>query len=425
MQPQINIPFGKRTVKWQAPDGWSVTLIQPEDVPGVPDPSAEIERSLNNPIGGRKLEAFAGAKTAAVVVSDLTRPVPNKVILPPIIARLEGMGIKPQDITLIVATGLHRACGREDFIRLVGEELAEKTNIVSHNALDRDLLVYCGLTRRGTPVKINRHYLAADLKILTGMIEPHQIVGFSGGAKAVAIGLGSEELIQANHSMLLDERAQAGRLDGNPAREDIDEAGEIAGVDFLLNVVLNKDKQIVRAVAGDFRKAHREGVKTARQVFMVPVQVQVDVVIASPGGFPKDLDLYQTQKGLANAARVVKEKGYIVLLAECPEGVGSHKFLRTMKRHKSPGEVIEYFKNRDFRIGVHKAFQWCRSLEKADTVFLVSDGISAETAARLMVRKTDRIDAAISAIQSRLPANPQAAVIPNANATIPVLAGLP
>jgi nickel-dependent lactate racemase len=128
---------------------------------------------------------------------------------------------------------------------------------------------------------------------------------------------------------------------------------------------------------------------------------------------------------LANAARVVKEKGYIVLLAECPEGVGSHKFLRTMKRHKSPGEVIEYFKNRDFRIGVHKAFQWCRSLEKADTVFLVSDGISAETAARLMVRKTDRIDAAISAIQSRLPANPQAAVIPNANATIPVLAGLP
>lgn len=420
---QIRIPYGKSTLDWQPPDGWAVEVIRPADVPGVSDPVGEVERSLDNPIGGRRLEAFAGARNAVVVISDLTRPVPHRIILPPLIARLEGMGIRPADITLLVATGLHRVSGKAEFAQLVDEELAARVNIVSHNALDPALLTDCGRTRRGTPVRLNRHYIRADFKILTGMIEPHQIVGFSGGAKALAIGLGSEQLIQANHSLLVDERAQPGRLEGNPAREEIDEVGGIAGVDFILNVVLNREKQIVRVVAGEYLRAHRDGVETARRIFQVPAQAGADVVIASPGGFPKDLNLYQAQKGLANAARAVRGKGFIILAAACPEGVGNEKFLRTMGDRRSPAEVIDYFKNREFEMGVHKAFLWSRSLEKADTTFLISDGISAETAEHLMVRKRTGFNEIPAEIKDKLPAHPRVAVLSHANSTIPMPEG--
>jgi len=415
----IKIPYGQQNIKWKPPEGFSVEMIYPKDAPGIPDQIGEVVRALEEPINSKKLEDFSGIKTVAIVISDLTRPVPNKIILPPIINKLEKMGVNPKDIKVIVGTGLHRVSTQDDFVELLGEDLANKVTVISHDALDEKMQVHCGMTRLGTPVKVNKHYVEADLRLLTGMIEPHQIVGFSGGAKALAIGLGSKELIQANHAMLTDERAQLGKLEGNPPREDIDEVGKIVGVDFIVNVIVNNKKEIVKAVAGDFLAAHKEGVRIARKLFEVQVDKPADVIVVSPGGYPKDINAYQAQKGLLHAARAVKENGYIILLADCREGVGDDKFLATMERCKNPMEVIDYFKARDFEVGVHKAFLWCRSLIKAKT-YLISHGIDDKTARSLMVQKRSSIDEVLKEIDG-LPKNAKIIVMPKANSTIPMV----
>lgn len=417
---KIKIPFGRDHISWTPTADYVVEMVHPQNVPGVSNTQQEILNAIENPIGGKKLEEFSGAKTAVIAISDLTRPVPNKLILPPIIEKLERMGIEAKNICIIVGAGLHRPSFKEEFKELIGEELVERVMVISHDAQDKDMLANLGETSRGTPVLINKHYLKADLKILTGMIAPHQFAGYSGGAKGLAIGLGGKKLIQTNHAMLLHEDAELGKISGNPAREDMDEIGEIAGIDFIVNVILNNEQEIVNVVAGDYKKAYIKGVELAQKIFEVPVEGKADVIIVSPGGFPKDLNLYQAQKALYHAANIIKDGGYLLLVAECLEGAGNDKFLNTMKKFKKPDEVVGYFKSIDFEIGVHKAFLWCKPLLKAKA-YILSQGIDEENANVLMIKKTDNIESFLSDIKENLPINPKIYVMPMASSTIPVL----
>lgn len=416
----IAIPYGQKFIAWNPPANVNPEILYLKDAPAAKDQLEEVRKAIENPIGSKRLEDFEGIQSVAIAIADLTRPVPHKTILPPIIEKLEKNGVKPDNITLIVGTGLHRVSTEDEWEQLVGKEVLNKVNIISHNAEDSDLQVNLGVTSKGTPVEINKHYAEADLKIVVGMIDPHQFEGFTGGAKGLAIGLGSERLITANHSMLTDENSILGQVEGNPAREDLDEVGKIAGIDFIVNVVLNDHKEIVKAVAGDFIKAHREGVRIAREIVEVPVSGEMDIVITSPGGFPKDLNVYQAQKALAHASLVVKKGGVIILTAECREGVGEEKFLKTMAESATPQELMDKFRKREFEMGVHKAFLWCRSLAKAHTI-LVSDYIDGKTSKILMVQKCRTLEEAFTEACKKIRTDsPKVAVMPKASSTIPV-----
>lgn len=274
-----------------------------------------------------------------------------------------------------------------------------------------------GFSSRGTPIWINRHYLEADGRILVGIIEPHQIAGYSAGAKAVAIGCGGEATIRANHAHLLADENSLGRVEGNPAREDIDEIGGRVGINLIFNVVLNSHKEIIKAVAGHYLEAHRAGVEAARQLCEIPLPEVVDLAIVSPGGAPKDTNLYQAQKGLRSATPAVKKGGTIILCAECPEGAGDERFVEGMRAGKTPEEVIAAFHSRGFQMGAHKAFLWCRALRHAG-VILVSSGVDDQLAGFLQVRKAADLQEAIDMALSQMPAARAAAVLPRANSTI-------
>ncbi len=284
---KIKIPYGKETIYWSPPTEFRVQVVNPKAFPGVSNQEQEVISAMESPIGSKRIEDFKDVTKVAIAISDLTRPVPNKIIIPPIVAKLEEMGIQSKNIFIIVGGGLHKPASMDEIIELIGVEMVNKVTIVSHDANNDGMTVSCGFTSKVTPVEVNKYYVEADLKILTGMIDPHQFVGFTGGAKGLAIGLGSKRLIQANHSLLTNEKAQLGLLEGNPTREDIDEVGEIVGIDFIVNVILNNNKEIVKAVVGHYIDAHRRGVELAKEIFEVPINEKADVVIVSPGGFPK------------------------------------------------------------------------------------------------------------------------------------------
>lgn len=414
---QVKLPYGKGYVSAQIPYKYETISISEE--PLQHSSSEEIVRAIKNPIGA-SLSDIKGAKNVVIATSDLTRPVPNKLILPPLLSELEALGIKKEQVTLIIGTGLHRVSTPEEFVDLVGEELAREIKIISHDAWDKENLVYIGTTSRGTPIVLNKYFVEADAKIVIGVLDPHQFAGFSGGAKGVAIGLGGEELVRANHAMLIHPGATLGNIEGNPVREDIDEIGGKVGIDFIVNVILNSRKEVVRAVAGHYIEAHRAGIEVARKVLQIEVNEPGDLVIASGGGFPKDINLYQVQKALLHAAIAVKKGGTIILVAECKEGVGEERFTNTMKLGKTPQEVLDKFAKMEFRVGAHKAYLWGRSLLKA-RVILVSEGINEDTAKIMQVEKAQNLQEAIDIASGKLPKNPKVLVMPKASSTIPIL----
>ncbi|KJS83379.1 MAG: hypothetical protein JM58_12735 [Peptococcaceae bacterium BICA1-8] len=414
---QVRLPYGKNYITGQMPFPYENLSISEEAV--VHSSSDEIIHALKNPIGA-SLSNLKGANNVVIVTSDLTRPVPNMLILPPLIAELEAIGIKKEQITLLVGTGLHRVSPKEEFVELFGEQLVNQIKVISHDAWDEESLTYLGKSSRNTPIVINKHYIEADAKIVLGVIDPHQFVGLSGGAKGVVIGLGGEKLVQANHAMLTHPQATLGNLEGNPVREDIDEIGEKIGIDFIVNVVLNSKKEVVKAVAGHFIKAHQVGVLAARTALQVELNQTADLVIAASGGFPKDVNLYQAQKALLHAAIAVKDGGTIILAAECLEGVGEERFTNTMQLGKSPQEIIDNFSKQEFKVGAHKAYLWGISLKKA-RVILVADGIDQSTAEIMQVEKAETLQLAIDMVLGTLPENPKIYVMPKAPSTIPLL----
>ena len=415
--PEIKMPYGKGYMTANIPYDFQKISISEETLNYTSE--EEVLRAIEHPIG-TSLEKFQGAKNVVIVTSDATRPVPNHIIIPILAKELGKYGITKDQITILIGTGLHRIAPPEEFAEILGEEVAREYKVISHDANDMENLVHIGTTTRGTPVVLNRHYVEADARIGLGVLDPHQFAGFAGGAKAVSIGLGGNALVSHNHSMLTHPKATLANLEGNPIREDIDEIGAIGRLDFIVNVVLNSRKEVVKAVAGHYFEAHRAGVKEAQRILQVEVNEPADLVIAASGGFPKDLNLYQAQKALLHAAVAVKEGGTIILVAECKEGIGSNKFRDTMALGDTVDKVLEEFAKMEFFVGGHKAYLWGKSLQKA-RVIIVSEGISDEEAELMKVDKASSIEEAVEMAQSSLPVHPLVACIPKAPSTIPLV----
>ncbi|NJL94889.1 MAG: nickel-dependent lactate racemase [Anaerolineae bacterium] len=371
--PIVHLPYGQTSLTIELPETLTLEHLSPHETAPAPDARQAVEQALAAPTGGvRRLEDFAGARSAAIAVNDKTRPVPHAELLPPLLARLEALGIPREGITLVIATGTHPVMPPEEYPWILPEAILRAYRIVCHDSQDDRALVHLGQTPHGTPVSINRHYWEADLHLAVGNVEPHQFMGFSGGVKSVAIGVAGKGTINHNHALMQDPGATLGSYQSNPARQDVEEIGRLMRVDFVVNAVLNGKKQIVEVFAGEPQAVMQAAIPRVRAVYQVPVSTPYDLMLVSPGGHPKDINVYQSQKGMAHAALVMRPGGTLILCASCPEGSGSQSYENWVNQVDSQAAVFERFAAEGFRVGPHKAFQIARDSARI-RVFWVTD----------------------------------------------------
>ena len=414
---KFSIPNGDTELLFELPAANLLAVVRPgcdlgeeQAPPKAPtdaEEQAEIGRALAEPIGAPPLaQLAASARSAAIVVSDVTRPCPSYKFLPALLAELAA--VPPESIAILFALGGHRAHTLEEQARLVGPEvMAGGVRLLD---LDAARCVPVGTTTRGTRLEVFGPYLEADLRICTGNIEYHYFAGFSGGAKAVVPGLCSQAAIRDNHSMMLAPTARAGILEGNPVREDIDEAGGHIGVDFIFNVVLDEQKRIIHAVAGHYLEAHRAGVGFYDRRCDLKVDTAADVIIASPGGTPKDINLYQAQKTLDNVSGAVRDGGVVILVARCPEGFGQQAFEEWMLGMVTPQALVDRIQ-REFVLGGHKAAAIAGLLARVD-VCLVSE-FPDDVVRTMCMRPFPTVDAALADAFERLGPAARCLVVPH------------
>lgn len=366
---ELEFGFGNTVQKVSVPDKNVIGVLHANEVKRELEGADEVRRALANPIGALLLkEVVRPGEKVAIVTSDITRPMPTYVVMPPLLDALYEAGVKKEDITLVFALGSHRHHTPEEMKKLAGERAYAEIKCVDSDPTD---CVHMGVTSHGTPVDVFRTVAEADRRICLGNIEYHYFAGYSGGAKAIMPGVSTRAAIQSNHSQMVSEDACAGKLEGNPVREDIEEAGAICGIDYILNVVLDEHKHVIMAAAGDAVKAHREACRFLDRIYRKEIPERADIVLVSQGGAPKDLNLYQTQKALDNAKHAVKKGGIVILIGSCREGLGEGVFEDWMLHSPSPKAMIERIRT-DFQLGGHKAAAIAMVLENAD-IYLVSD----------------------------------------------------
>ncbi len=366
---ELEFGFGNTVQKVSVPDKNVIGVLHANEVKHELEGADEVRRALANPIGAPLLkEVVRPGEKVAIVTSDITRPMPTYVVMPPLLDSLYEAGVKKEDITLVFALGSHRHHTPEEMKKLAGERAYAEIKCVDSDPTD---CVHMGVTSHGTPVDVFRTVAEADRRICLGNIEYHYFAGYSGGAKAIMPGVSTRAAIQSNHSQMVSEDACAGKLEGNPVREDIEEAGAICGIDYILNVVLDEHKHVIMAAAGDAVKAHREACRFLDRIYRKEIPERADIVLVSQGGAPKDLNLYQTQKALDNAKHAVKKGGIVILIGSCREGLGEGVFEDWMLHSPSPKAMIERIRT-DFQLGGHKAAAIAMVLENAD-IYLVSD----------------------------------------------------
>ncbi len=415
--PTFSIPYAAGEISFHIPDATPVDWIAAPSVSAAPNPQALVLGALSSPLGYAHLDDFRGAQTAAIAVNDKTRPVPHQHLLPPLLRKLEDLGFEPGNITLLIASGAHPPMPPEEFGRVIPAEVLARYPVVCHDAKDAAHLVECGVTSRGTPVWVNRRFVEADLRIVIGNIEPHQFQGFSGGVKSAVIGLAGVETINANHAHMTHPQARLGEYEANPARQDVEEIGRLIGVHFALNAVLNEHKEIVQVLAGEPTAVMLAGIPISRRICQVSVARRYGLVIASPGGRPKDINVYQAQKGLYHACLVAQPGARVLLAAACTEGSGSRSYETWMQDKHSYAQVLSAFASEGFRVGPHKAYQIARD---ASTVRLsLLSEMPAELAQRLLFESIADWQAAIDAAVAELGPDEPLAILPHASSTIP------
>ncbi len=418
---EYRIPYGKTQIEFSIPDSLPVQVLQPAPIPPVSDPVQAVFEALDQPLGNVALSAFERARSVAIAINDKTRPVPLKILLPPLLQRLAENGIADSGITLVIAAGAHSVMDSAEFSDILPREILCKYRVICHDCDDQANLVYVGITSRGTPIWSNRVFMQADLRIALGNVEPHQFMGFSGGVKSAAIGLGGRETITRNHSMMLDPRAQIARYDDNPVRQDVEEIGAMIGVHWALNSIINENKQIIAVLAGDPRAIMQRGMPHALDLYQAPVHQPFDLMITSPGGHPKDINLYQAQKALAHAALVTKEQGTIILCAACPEGTGGSHYDQWMRDKTMHAEVLEAFQREGYRLGAHKAFMISRDAIHRRVLFVTQ--MPANLVTRCLLTPCESLAQALSVALGRLAPDARVGILPFANSTIPRIEG--
>ena len=411
---ELKIGFGAGTQALTVPDKNVMDVLHANPVKTGLVGTEEVRRALGAPIGTPRLrEIVKPGEKIAVITSDITRPMPTYKVMPAILEELSSAGVRDEDVTLVFALGSHRPMSEEERRKLAGPEVFERIRCINGDPSD---CVRMGVTSRGTPVDIVRTVAEADRRICLGNVEYHYFAGYSGGAKAIMPGVSTREAIQANHRMMTEETACVGSLDANPLRQDLEEGAAICGVDFILNVVLDEHKEIIMAAAGDLKKAHRAGCAFLDTLYRKPIPRRADIVIASQGGAPKDLNLYQTQKALDNAKHAVRDGGIIILVGSCREGLGEKTFEEWLTGAKTPEELTERIR-KEFRLGGHKAAAIAMVLEHAE-IYLVSE-MDPAFVRSLFMTPFASVQEAYEAAAKKLGKDASVLVMPYGGSTLP------
>lgn len=414
---KFSLPYGKSYLELIIDSKLYTESILPNPTKPLEDPELAIKQALNHPLGNVRLNDFLSASSVGIAINDKTRPVPHPNPVISLLQQLEDLGFEQKSIKLFISSGTHKSMAKDEFENILPKSIVENYKIITHNC-DDSPMVDLGKTKFNTPIKINRDFHSCDLKITVGNIEPHHFMGFSGGVKTAAIGLADRETITANHAMLIDQMAQSGIYHRNPLRQDVEEIGEKIKIDFCLGSLLNEDKQILKVYFGHPKAIMLEAIPNIRKIFGTKVSVPFDLVIASPGGYPKDINFYQAEKGLTHAARVTRDGGCVILLAECAEGSGSIAYEEYVSKAESNREIINEFKSGFFEIGPHKAFQIAREAERINIVLISEVPSERVKQWKLIPGTPHELDQLIRSCTSALPPDARIAILPAASRTM-------
>jgi nickel-dependent lactate racemase len=407
--------FGKSGIEVSVPDGHQTELVRSHTAAALNDVAGALAAALDRPIGCDPLAKLAaGKRTAAISVCDITRPAPNPVTLPPLLARLHQAGIPVEGVTILIATGLHRDATKEEIEIIVGPEIAARYRVVSHDARDLAAHRALGTTRRGTPVYIDERFMAADLHITLGFVEQHLMLGFSGGRKLVAPGLAAQETIKVIHSprFMREPLATEGSIEGNPLHAELLEVAAMARHDFMLDVTLTQEREISGVFAGDPVKAHSAGVRFLEESSLETRAEPADVVITSGAGYPLDLTFYQIVKGITAAEHIVKPGGRILVLGECAEGMGSPEFADRMRSLTGFQEFLDEISKPPVEVD-----QW--QLEKLALVgvrhelFFYTPGVSRAELGCLGPRAFSNLSEAVAAVLDGISSGARVVLVPD------------
>ncbi|MFW5694109.1 MAG: nickel-dependent lactate racemase [Alkalispirochaeta sp.] len=413
----VTLKYGLHGLDIDFPEtpGWA-GVLEPRHQPALPDPDAAVRDSLSAPIGAAPLaEVARGRSNAVIVVSDNTRPVPNTLLLPPILATLEAAGIPAASITILIATGIHRPNEGEELDALIGADTARRYRVVNHYSRREEDMVHAGEISGGTPVYVNRTYVESDLKILTGFIEPHMWAGYSGGRKSILPGISSVKTLKFMHGpeMVADPNATYGKLDGNPFHEAGLQIMERVGADFIVNVTLNTEKAVTGVYSGDPVTAHATGAAALDPYSTTELDAPLDFVVTTNSGAPLDVNLYQTSKGIAGVAPVVKSGGDVVVASRCPEGLGGDEFVAALNEFTTPQDWIR-------RALAHEFFyndQWCAQeifkWMSDHPIHLYSDGISDEDIGRYGMHPVHDLGQTVDTLLAKHGEHAKWAVVPD------------
>lgn len=428
-----NIPYSKTKIEFDLPPGMRGTVVVSKPVEPVPDVQAAIAQALANPIGSPPLRALGVARPGnrvCIVFTDITRASPDHLLVPPLLQELEAAGVRDEDITLLCGIGMHRPSTQQEKVAKLGADVVARYRVIDNEPQNPKALVDLGVTPGGVPVTAHRAAVESDLLIATGIVEPHQYAGYSGGRKTLAVGAAGEGLIAHTHGPAFVDHpgTRLGRIEGNPFHEAVTEAARRANLRFILNVVLDDDKRILKVAAGDTEAAFKELVAFAKSVYETPIPHQYDVAIGGVG-YPKDANLYQASRAPSYLhfapTPVVKQGGYYIIPARCEEGagegVGEQRFLAAMRDAPDVQFILDDARKHGYPPGQQRAFVMAKVLEHAKVVIVGSEHPDIVTACKMMPAAT--MDEALALAARDLGANLDVLIVPHALLTLPVVTG--
>lgn len=410
--------YGENNIQIDVPD--QSVIIEPRNLNGIKDDLEAIREALRNPIGCPPLKEMVKATdTVAIVISDITRPTPNHKLVPELIKELKHVPL--ENFVIINGTGTHRDQTREEFVQMLGEWVVDNIRIINNRCHDKDSLVNLGKSKFGCDVYLNKEYVEADFRIVTGFIEPHFFAGFSGGPKGIMPGIAGIETILTFHNakMIGDPRSTWGNMDDNPLQEMTREINRMCKPDFMLNVTLNKEKEITQIFAGELFKAHEIGCEFVKEHSMVQCEERFDVVITSNSGYPLDQNLYQAVKGMSAAQKIVKKGGSIIVAAECSDGLPDFgNYSKIFGLASRPQELLEIINDPKFEMHDQWQVQKQALIQTWADVYVYSK-LSKEQIESAMLNYTNSIEATIEKLKKKYGENMSVAVLPMGPLTIP------
>ena len=415
---KIFLPYGKEKIPISLPQKNLLKICLLKDKPGVEDNIKEIEEAIKNPIGSKTISQIAqGKHTAVVICTDITRPTPDKLLIPPILDELNKGEISDKNIKVIIARGQHRKMTEEEVKEKVGEKVLKRVKVVQHDP-DNNLF-YLGKSKRGNELWVNEDVVECEVKISTGNIVPHRYAGYGGGAKSILPGISSREAIGYNHLYVETGEAALGKTEGNPVREEMEEAAKMIGLDFIVNTVMNDKNEIVKVVAGNPVKTHRTGVEICKEIYGVKIPEKADIVIAS--SHPMDISFYQASKTLEAVGHIIKENSTIIMISPCYEGIGSKDFLDFL-REKSPYDIIKNIKAHKEKNVVAGVISYliAKCKEKAK-IYLISEGIQDKDIMEMGMLPAKSVQSVLNDVLKNYGDEAKVLVLPTASITLPLL----